>query len=248
MTYCLAMKLEDGLIGLADTRLTAGNQTLIAKKLLVRQNYRDNAVFFMTSGLRALRDKALIYFQELLDEQDRQFKKMYQLVNAFGAQIRRVADEDRKSLKEAGYDFNIHALIGGQLKDDPDHKVFMVFPEGNWVEVGEANPYFIIGNNSHGKPILDRVMNKRATLEFALKVAFLSFNATRVSSNDVEYPIDVIVYKKDTFMITQQRFEQEDLQKYSDWWQKRLAHAIDDFPSEWATDVLKKFEQEQQQQ
>ncbi len=248
MTYCLTMKVQDGLVGLADTRLTSGNQTLIAKKVLIRQKDREYAVFLMTSGLRALRDKALIYFEELLEEREGEFRKLYQLVNAFGAQIRRVADEDKKSLKDAGYDFNIHALIAGQLADDQEHKLFMVFPEGNWVEVGEGNPYFIIGNTGHGKPILDRVLSYNSSMEFALKVAFLSFNATRVSANDVEYPIDVIFYRKDSFLITSCRFERKDLQKYADWWQGQLKNSIDHFLTEWDTDILHRIQQEQMQQ
>lgn len=241
MTYCLAMKVQDGLVGISDTRLTSGNQTLIAKKVLIQQNNSHHAVFLMTSGLRALRDKAMIYFQELVDENPEEYKKLYKLVNAFGAQIRRVADEDKKSLLEAGYDFNIHALIAGQLKDDEEHKLFMVFPEGNWVEVGQGNPYFIIGNTGHGKPILDRVLRYDSSLDFAFKVGFLSFNATRVSANDVEYPIDVLFYQKDSFKVVAHRFERRDLQKYSDWWQQAINNAIENFPSDWNGNVLDKL-------
>lgn len=249
MTYCLAMKVKDGLVGIADTRMTTGNQTLMAKKVLVQQKEKGHkhALFLMTSGLRALRDKAVTYFQELIDEEDTHFQKLYQLVNAFGAQIRRVAAEDKASLVEAGYEFNIHALIAGQLEQDEEHKLFMIFPEGNWVEVGEANPYYIIGNSNHGKPILDRVLRYDSSMEFALKVGFLSFNATRVSSNDVEYPIDVLMYEKDSFMMLSHRFKRDDLQKYSDWWQARLADAIKEFPEDWERDVFLKLQLQQMQ-
>lgn len=196
MTYCVGMKVRDGLVGLADTQITSGNQTLTAKKVLVQQRNGNHALFLMTSGLRALRDKAVIYFEELVEADEVKLTKMYELVNAFGEQIRRVATEDKQSLVSSGYEFNIHALIAGQLQDDRDHKLFMVFPEGNWVEVGEANPYFIIGNTNHGKPILDRVLRHDSSMEFALKVGFLSFNATRISANDVAYPLDILIYKK----------------------------------------------------
>ena len=196
MTYCVGMKVRDGLVGLADTQITSGNQTLTAKKVLVQQRNGNHALFLMTSGLRALRDKAVIYFEELVEADEVKLTKMYELVNAFGEQIRRVATEDKQSLVSSGYEFNIHALIAGQLQDDRDHKLFMVFPEGNWVEVGEANPYFIIGNTNHGKPILDLVLRHDSSMEFALKVGFLSFNATRISANDVAYPLDILIYKK----------------------------------------------------
>ncbi|MGE0266965.1 MAG: peptidase [Candidatus Omnitrophota bacterium] len=248
MTYCVGMKVKDGLIGIADTRITSGNQTLMAKKVLVQQRNGNHALFLMTSGLRALRDKAVIYFEELLERDEVKFSKMYKLVNAFGEQIRRVAAEDKQSLLSSGYDFNIHALIAGQLEEDKDHKLFMVFPEGNWIEVGEANPYFIIGNTSHGKPILDRVLRYDSSMEFALKVGFLSFNATCISANDVAYPIDVLIYKKDSYVMLTQRFFRNDLQKYSDWWQQRIAESINQFPDDWVTDVFLKLEQIQHQQ
>lgn len=248
MTYCLGIKVKEGIVGLADTRITSGNQTLTAKKVIFKQKEGDHAIFLMTSGLRTLRDKALTYFNEMIEEQERDFTKMYKLVNAFGAQIRRVGLEDRHSLKESGYDFNINALIAGQLKGDDEHKLFMIFPEGNWVEVGEANPYFIIGNAGHGKPILDRVLRYDSSLEFALKVAFLSFNSTQVSSNDVDYPIDIMLYLKDSFIMLNERYDRKAMNEYSEWWQKRLSQAINEFPNDWARDALLKHQQYHQQQ
>lgn len=247
MTYCIGIRVKDGLVGLADTRITSGNQTLTAKKVIIEQKRGDHAVFLMTSGLRALRDKAMTYFNEIIEESGFEYRKLYKLVNAFGTQIRRVGQEDRKALEESNYDFNIHALIAGQLADDKEHKLFMIFPEGNWVEVGEANPYFIIGNTSHGKPILDRALHYESSLSFALKVSFLSFNATQISSNDVDYPVDVILYRKDSFSMVAQRMTQEQMMKYSNWWQAKIKGAIEEFPDDWARELLEKYQQVQQQ-
>ncbi len=247
MTYCLGIKVKEGLIGLADTRITSGNQTITAKKVIIEQKRGRHAVFLMTSGLRALRDKAMTYFNEIIEESGVDYRKLYKLVNAFGAQIRRVSQEDREALRQSNYMFDIHALIAGQLEDDKEHKLYMIFPEGNWVEVGEANPYFIIGNTSHGKPILDRVLRNDSTLDFALKVSFLSFNATQVSSNDVDYPVDVILYRKDSFYMVDQRLTQEQMNQYSSWWQKRLGTAIEEFPSDWAEELVKKYQVSQEQ-
>jgi putative proteasome-type protease len=247
MSYCLGIKVKEGLIGLADTRITTGNQTLTAKKVIIQQKKGKYAVFFMTSGLRALRDKAMIYFNEIVEESGFEYRKLYQLVNAFGAQIRRVSDEDRKALEAAHYDFNIHALIAGQLEDDPEHKLFMVFPEGNWVEVGDANPYFIIGNTSHGKPILDRALRYESSLNFAMKVGFLSFNATQVSSNDVGYPVDLILCRKNSFYMATQQLTHEQMMRYSNWWQAKISQGIEEFPEDWANELLENYEQGQQQ-
>lgn len=247
MSYCLGIKVKDGLVGLADTRLTTGNQTLMAKKVVIEQKKGEYAVSLMTSGLRALRDKSMIYFNELIEKSGFDYRKMYQLVNAFGAQIRRVSQEDRKALEESHYDFNIHALIAGQLSGDPEHKLFMIFPEGNWVEVGEGNPYFIIGNPNHGKPILDRALRYDSSLDFALKVSFLSFNATQVSSNDVGYPVDVILYRKNSFFMVSRRLTHEQMMRYSAWWQAKISQGIEEFPDDWAKDILEKYQQGEEQ-
>lgn len=246
MTYCIGIKVKDGLIGLADTCITSGNQTLTARKAIIEQQEGNHSVFLMTSGLRTLRDKAMTYFNEIIENSGFEYKKLYELVNSFGEQIRRVSAEDREALRQSNYDFNINALIAGQLKDDKEHKLFMIFPEGNWVEVGEANPFFMIGNTGHGKPILDRVLRYESSLSFALKVAFLSFNATQVSSNDVDYPIDVILYRKDSLSMVDQRLTREQMTKYTNWWQSKLSRLIEEFPEDWAKDLLEQYQHIQQ--
>ena len=42
--------------------------------------------------------------------------------------------EDGPSLEESGLRFDLHAIIGGQLADDDEPALFLVYPEGNWVD------------------------------------------------------------------------------------------------------------------
>jgi putative proteasome-type protease len=232
------MKVQDGLVGIADTRVTSGKECMTAKKVTIHQNSGRHAAFIMTSGLRSLRDKAVTYFQEVIDQEDQTFNKLYKMVNAFGEQVKRVAQEDKKALEENGLTFNLYALVAGQLEDDKEPMLYMLYPEGNWVEVGEGSPYFIIGNTGHGKPLLDRALKYESSMEFALKLGFLSFNATRVSANDVEYPIDVVTCRKDDFHIAEKRFNRDDMHRYSVWWQERITQSIHDMPDEWVNSVF----------
>ena len=89
MTFCVAMKVEGGLVGIADTRITSRNEYITARKVSVHQHGR-HSMFLMTSGLRSVRDKALTYFEETLQENDETFDKLYKAVNAFAEQVRRV--------------------------------------------------------------------------------------------------------------------------------------------------------------
>jgi putative proteasome-type protease len=234
------MKVGTGLIAIADTRLTSGTEVTTARKLTVHQ-LEHHSLFLMTSGLRSVRDKALTYFNEVLEQEDMKFDKLYKAVNAFGEQMRRVASEDKAALKEAGLDFNLHAIVGGQLEHDEEHKLYQLYPQGNWVEVGQGTPFFIIGNSGYGKPLLHRSLNYNSTLHEALKAGQLSFDSTYVSANDVDYPIDVAVYVKDSFNIIQHRFERDDLIGVSKKWNELLKESMNKLPSDWMDVVFTKL-------
>lgn len=239
MTYCLGIKLKEGLVGLADTRISAGTNTTVKKKVYVQQN-DGSSLFIMTSGLRSVRDKAVHYFTELVAG-GIVYDKLYKAVNAFGEQIKRVAEEDRESLVQSGYRFDLNAIVGGQLKHDEDHKLFLLYTEGNWIELDEGSPFVIIGNSGQGKAILNRVINEDTSMRQALKAAFLSFDSTRVSSNDVEFPIDVVLYKKDSFSIVQKRYEMKDLENISRIWAEKLKESLNAIPEDWMEDILKEL-------
>lgn len=237
MTYCLAIKVRSGIVGISDTRLTSGQETTQAKKVFTINKER-HSFFIMTSGLRSVRDKALTYFKEIIDENDEAFNKLYKAVNAFAQQVKRAAHEDKAALKEAGLSFNLNAIVGGQLEDDKEHKIYLLYPEGNWVEITEGSRFIIIGNKGYGKPILDRAIKFDSSLKFALKAGFLSFDATRISANDVEYPIDVVYYIKDSFNIIERRFKKDELQKISRLWNTKLSESIDNLPEDWMDKIF----------
>ena len=232
MTYCLGIKLKTGFVGIADTRITSGHETTKAKKVFT-VNKDKHSFFIMTSGLRSVRDKAITYFKEIIEENDESFNKLYKAVNAFADQIKRAANEDKASLKESGLSFNLFSIVGGQLQDDDEHKIYLLYPEGNWVEVSEGSPFVIIGNTGYGKPILDRSIRYNSSLKFALKAGFLSFEATRISANDVEFPIDVVYYEKDSYHIIERRYKKEELLAISKQWGRMISEAIDELPDNW---------------
>ena len=236
MTYCLAIKVKEGLVGIADTRISAGTSTTIKKKVLVLQQ-ANASLFIMTSGLRSVRDKAVHYFQELISN-GIIYDKMYKAVNAFGEQIKRVAAEDQLSLLNAGYKFNLNAIVGGQLANDEDHKLFLLYTEGNWVELDDGSPFAIIGNSGQGKGILNRVIKPSTSMRQALKAGYLSFDSVRVSSNDVDFPIDVVTYNKNSFHITENRYEQHELLQISSDWNEKLKHYLDEMPEAWMEKVF----------
>src|SRR3954451_1840023 len=114
MTFCLGITVEDGLVAIADTRVVSGPESLTASKVATYQG-PGFSFFILNSGLRSLRDKALLSFEEAFTRQISVRERLFKVVNLYAAQVRRVADEDAKALREADLSFNIHALIGGQM-------------------------------------------------------------------------------------------------------------------------------------
>ncbi len=241
MTFCLGVKVADGLVGLADTRITSGAECITARKATII-HHGGHSMFLMTSGLRSVRDKVLTYFNESLEDSEVSFDRLYKAVNALAGQLRRVADEDKAALKEDNLHFNSHALVGGQLEHDREHKLYLLYPQGNWVEVGPGTPYSIIGETGYGKPILDRTLKYTDSMELALRVGVLAFDSTRISSTTVDFPIDVVVYDRRTREMIQHRFEKEDLAESSLWWQERLRANLSELPSEWVNKVFGQLE------
>jgi putative proteasome-type protease len=242
MTYCLGIKVKEGLVAIADTRITSGTDTSIKVKILTEQKDKYS-IFIMTSGLRSIRDKAIVYFKELIHREE--YHKLFQVVNAFGEQVRRVAEEDKLYLEKSGFKFDLHTIIGGQLKDDEEHKLFLLYPEGNWVELGYGAPFVVIGNSGHGKAILNRTLNEETSMKLALKAGFLSFDSTRVSSNNVDFPIDVVLYKKDTFKLAEHRYEKKDLENVSTQWAEELKLALENISEDWMDVTFNKLSNNQ---
>lgn len=231
MTFCLGINVHEGIVGIADTRVLSGNECIVARKVTTYQ-HEENAMFLMTSGLRSVRDKALTYFEEFMAESEQPFDRLFKAVNTFAAQIRRVAKEDKEFLEESGLHFNIHAIVGGQLAHDREHKLYLVYPQGNWVEIGQGTPYHIIGASGYGKPILDRTLKYQDSMRFALKVGCLAFDSTRISAADVDFPMDVVLYARDSHCFIEHRYEKNDLLEMSTWWQERLRKAVHDLPAD----------------
>jgi putative proteasome-type protease len=246
MTFCLGMKVQDGLVGIADTRITSGAECIMAHKL-ARFKHAGHPMFVMTSGLRSVRDKVITYFEEVLDESQTEFDRLHKALNALAEQTRRVAAEDKEALEDSKLSFNFHALVGGQMKHDREHKLYLLYPQGNWVEIGAGTPYCIIGETGYGKPILDRTLKYNDSMQMALKVGALAFDSTRISSTIVDFPLDVVVFERGSQDMYECRFEKADLAESCQWWQDRLRASLNELPSQWVAKAFVQLERRDSQ-
>src|SRR5947207_5408419 len=232
MTFCVGISVDEGLVGIADTRVLSGNECLVARKTATYQG-PGFSFFVMTSGLRSLRDKILLYFEEAFARETMVRERLYKIVNLYAQTVRRVSEEDREHLEKSDLCFNAFSLIGGQASEDSSHRLFLVYPEGNWVEIGPDTPYQIIGNSGFGKPILERSLTHADPILYAFKLGVLAFDATRLCASNVDFPIDLVLYRRGSYELVEHRYQREDLNQISSWWQERMRCAVDELPSKW---------------
>src|SRR3954447_21692005 len=117
MTFCLGITVDQGLVGIADTRVVAGNECLVARKTATYQG-PGFAFFIMHSGLRSARDKILLYFEDAFARETMTRERLFKVVNLYAKQVRRVSEEDGLALRNGDLKFNAYALIGGQMAGD----------------------------------------------------------------------------------------------------------------------------------
>ncbi len=226
MTFCLGINCRDGLVAIADTRITSGSELSTARKITVYHG-EQQAICVLTSGLRSVRDKTLAYFEQRLRRNDSRFDRSYQAVNALAEDVRTVYLEDNDWLLKAGLQFDLHCIVGCQLPDDEAPHLYLLYPQGNWVEVSRGTPYLIIGETRFGKPILDRALRYDASLEQALRLGLLAFDATEASSADVGPPVDALVCPADSYAMREHRISAEELAPLELFWRKALARAVE---------------------
>jgi len=227
MTFCIAIKSKTGVVALSDTRISSGLGVSTSKKLKTYQE-DGNSFFIMSSGLRSIRDKVIHLFED--DLPDHPSDKLYKVANVLGSMVRKVRSEDLEPLQQSKFFFDAHFIIGGQCSKDKRSSIFLVFPEGNWVEASDESPYTVIGNTGFGKSILRRLLNEEISFDLAIKVAFLSFDATFKNASDVDFPLDFALYKNGTYDIQEFRRSEEDLKATSKLWNKKLIDAANDLP------------------
>ena len=152
-----------------------------------------------------------------------------------------LASEDKAALAEGGLGFDMKALIGGQMRGEDAHKLYLVYPEGNWVDTGRGTPYHVIGSTGYGKPILDRTLTYNDSMRHAFKTGCLAFDSTRISAADVDFPIDAVLYVPNTFRIVEHRYQEEELLEISNWWQENLRRTLRDLPEDWIDEAFSKL-------
>lgn len=210
MTYCVGVKVNEGLLFASDSRTNAGVDSVATfHKLFVFHQAGQRLIVVMTAGNLAVTQEVITRLKQGLsmDEPGRNVLLAPTLFDAtmmVGGLLRSVVDRDRSYLQAFGAEVSSSFIVGGQIAGD-EPRLFLVYPAGNFIESEPATPYFQLGETKYGKPILERVLTPQTTLAQAAKCALLSFDSTIKANLSVAPPIDVLIYKTDTLAISRQQ-------------------------------------------
>ena len=203
MTYCIGIRLDAGLVFLSDSRTNAGmDQISTFRKMMVYERPGDRFMTLLSAGNLSISQSV----RELLQVERIEgapgeppitiwnARSMFDAVRVLSAAVRRVYEQDGHALKRQGIDFNTSLIFGGQIGREP-MRLFLVYSEGNFIEATRETPYFQIGESKYGKPVLDRLINPRTSLDQAAKCALVSMDSTLKSNLSVGLPLDLLVYR-----------------------------------------------------
>lgn len=237
MTYCVAMRLADGLVFASDTRTNAGfDQISTFRKMHTFQQTGERLLTIMTAGNLATSQSVISLLEKRIHSDQLSLMSVPSLFEAaelLGETMREVVRRDNSTVGEASQvDFTCSMILGGQIRGEPP-KLYHIYQEGNFIEATTETPYFQIGESKYGKPVLDRVLSFSTPLDRAYQCALISFDSTMKSNLSVGMPMDVMIYRNDDFEPTfKVRLEADDsyYAELRQKWNKGIGDLVESMP------------------
>ncbi|EHD23330.1 MULTISPECIES: proteasome-type protease [Brenneria] len=204
MTYCVAMRLSDGLVFASDSRTNAGVDHISTfKKLHIFHEDNQRVLVIQCAGNLATTQSIISLLSARIEAQETpnllQAGTMYHAAMLLGETVREVIHRDSQAQQSgSNTNFGCNLLLGGQIAGEAP-RLFHIYPEGNFIEATDDTPYFQIGESKYGKPIIDRVLSMDTPLEQAMCCALISIDSTLRSNLSVGLPLDVMIYRANSF-------------------------------------------------
>lgn len=237
MTYCIGLNLDQGLVLASDSRTNAGLDD-VRRTGKMRVFAVEGQYLFVTlsAGNLSLTQNAL----NLLEQRSRDgggaslasAASMFDIARMIGDALREIRQRDEAYLRDSGVDPTGSFIVGGQVRGEAP-RLFLVYSEGNFIESSPEMPYFQTGESKFGKPILDRVITPQTAMTEACKCVLVSFDSTMRSNLSVGPPLDLLLYRRDSFSADlRQRLDEHDpyLQSISRQWNETLRQGVRDLP------------------
>lgn len=232
MTYCVAMRLSEGLVCVSDSRTNAGVDHIAVFRKLHRFGIDGERVLILQSaGNLATSQSVVTLLRQRINSDDGvhldNVPSMFEAARLVGKTLREVLTHE-----DMDRDFSCSFLLSGQIAGEAP-QLYNIYPQGNFIAATEDTPYFQIGESKYGKPILDRALNYGTPVEKALRCALISFDSTIRSNLSVGTPLDLLVYRKDSLHLPEGRRLYDDdpyWQMIRTQWSEGLRQAMANMP------------------
>lgn len=239
MTYCVGLRLDKGLVFMSDTRTNSGVDNISRfKKLFTWSQPGERVITMLTAGNLATTQTVV----SLIDErakapEDRhpsilEAPSMFDVARQVGEMLREVIRNTSPTGERADSTFDATIILGGQIRGG-EPRLFLIYPEGNFLEASEDTPFFQSGETKYGRPIILRAFEPSMSFEHAVKLLMVSFDSTVKANLSVGLPLDLMTYETDSFEIGQERRVTEDDPYYtavSQGWGDALKSAFNALP------------------
>jgi putative proteasome-type protease len=215
MTYCVAVKIDAGLLFASDTRTNAGVDHIATfRKMTVFEAAGERAIVILTSGNLSISQSVINRLERARWLSDTESlwntHSLYNAACLVGDALRQVQMRDGPALLQSGVDASASFVIGGQIRGE-NARLFHVYPQGNFIEATDDALYFQLGEAKYGKPILDRVIAASCPLQEAIKCILVSYDSTMRSNISVGAPIDLSFVPRDALQVAlHQRIDEDD--------------------------------------
>ena len=240
MTYCVGMVLDKGLVLMSDTRTNSGVDNIsVFRKMFHWSVPGDRVITLMTAGNLATTQAVISRLEERTKApSERQnslmeLSTMFQVASETGKLLREVIAETQTDNGARGKGrFTASIILAGQIKG-MEPRLFMIYPEGNFMEASFDTPFFQIGETKYGRPIIIRGYDRTMSFEDAVKLLMVSFDSTLKANLSVGLPLDLMVIERDSFAPThERRIESTDpyFTAISDSWSEALRSAFHSLP------------------
>lgn len=204
MTYCLAIKVDDGLIFASDSRTHAGvDYASVYSKMHRFELHNDRYMVLLAAGSLATTQAVVNLIRRDLENPGASCS-LNSVAYLFDAAIYvgeisvRVQEQHAAEMQRAGFNSEATFILGGQIQGHP-HEIFLIYPQGNYITASPSTPYLQIGETKYGKPILDRMIMPETSLEDAARCALVSLDSTMRSNILVGPPLELGIYRRDSY-------------------------------------------------
>jgi putative proteasome-type protease len=240
MTYCVGMMLHRGLVLMSDTRTNSGVDNIsVFRKMHCWTVPGERVIALMTAGNLATTQSVVSKLEERNKAPGERHNTlletptMFQAAALVGQLLREtIGSADNSNGEEASGTFNASIILAGQIRD-MEPRLFLIYPEGNFIEASFDTPFFQIGETKYGRPIILRGYDPDMSFEDAVKLLMVSFDSTLKANLSVGMPLDMMVIERDTFAPShERRIESSDpyFRAISAGWGEALKRALDGLP------------------